>query len=68
MALRQALRTLVYGRLSIVAEEILWTLGRILTEYENEAFHLKQEMDHKLSLHDMAVKQGLNLHRAGWLN
>ena len=60
MALRQTLRTLVYGRLSIVAEEILWTVGRILTEYEDEAFHLKQEIDCKRRLVDMA------LDRAGW--
>ena len=61
MALLQTIVTsLVYGRLSAAAEEILRTVGRIVTEYEDEAFHLKQEIDCKRRLVDMA------LDRAGW--
>ena len=64
--LQTIVASLVYGRLSAAAEEILRTVGRILTEYEEEAFHLKQEIDHKVWLVDMALKQDFNLHRAGW--
>ena len=67
MALLQTIVTsLVYGRLSAAAEEILRTVGRILAEYEEEAFHLKQEIDNKRRLLDMALKPGLNINRAGW--
>ena len=66
MALLQTLTSLFYGRLSAAAEEIFGTVGGILTEYEDEAFHLKQEIDHKRRLLDMAVNPGFNLHRAGW--
>ena len=66
MALLQALTSLVYGRLSTAAEEIFGTVGRILAESEDEAFHLKQEIDHKRRLLDMALKPGLDINRAGW--
>ena len=66
MALLQTLTSLVYGRLSAAAEELLWTVGRILAEYEDEAFHLKQDIDSKSKLLDMALNSGFNLHGAGW--
>ena len=62
MALLQTLKSLVNERLSAAAEEIFGTVEKLVTEYYNEAFSLKQEIDHKSRLLDMA----LNLYRAGW--
>ena len=66
MALLQTLKSLVNQRLSAAAEEIFWVVGRILTEYEEEAFHIKQETDRKRRLLDMVLQPIVKLHRAGW--
>ena len=65
MASLLTLKSLVNERLSAAAEEILWTVGRILTEYEDEALSLKQEIDHKRNLLDRILKPYGKLHRAG---
>ena len=68
MALLQTLKSLVNERLSAAAEEIFGTVEHILTEYEDEAFSLKQEIDRKSRLLDMVLKPHIKLHRAGWYN
>ena len=60
------LKSLVNERLSAAAEEILRTVGRILTEYEDEALGLKQDIDRKQRLLDMILQPEIKLHRAGW--
>ena len=50
MASLQTLKSLVNERLSAAAEEIFCTLGIILTEYEEEAVCLKQEIDRQQKL------------------
>ena len=66
MALLQALASLVNKRLSAAAEEIFGTVGQIITEYEDEAFSLKKEIDRQNRLLDMVLKPHIKLHRAGW--
>ena len=51
MALLQTLKSLINERLSVAAEEIFGTIGSIIAKYEDEAFHLKQEIDHQRRLH-----------------
>ena len=65
-AVRQKLESFVKERLSAAAEEICGTLGRILTEYEDEASRLKQDIDCKRRLLDLILKPRVKLHRAGW--
>ena len=65
MALLQTLKSLVNKRLSAAAEEIFGSVGRILTEYEDEALALKQDIDHKRRLLDMILKPEIKLHRSG---
>ena len=60
------LESLVNERLSAAAEEILRTVGRILTEYKDEALGLKQDIDRKRRLLDMILQPEIKLHRAGW--
>ena len=60
MAFLQTLKSLVNERLSAAAEDLFVTVGRIVTEYEDTAFCLKQEIDHKRKLLDMELKP------AGW--
>ena len=59
------LKSLVNERLTAAAEEILGSVGRILTEYEDEALGLKQDIDCKRRLLDMILKPEIKLHRAG---
>ena len=66
MALLQTLKSLVNQRLSAAAEEILGIVGRILTEFEDEAFHIKKETDRQRRLLDMVLQPIVKLHRAGW--
>ena len=66
MALLQTLKSLVNQRLSAAAEEIFGVVGRILTEYEDEAFQIKQEIDRKRTLLDMISQTTVKLHKAGW--
>ena len=68
MALLQTLKSLVNERLSAAAEEIFGTVEHILTEYEDEALSLKQEIDRKSRLLDMVLKPYIKVHRAGWYN
>ena len=60
------LKSLVSERLSAAAEEIVGIVGRILTEYENEALGLKQDIDRKRRLLDRILQPEIKLHRAGW--
>ena len=60
MALLQTMRSLVNERLSAAAEEILWAVGQIVAEYEDEALYLKQEIDRQ--------SRRLDIYRAGWYN
>ena len=66
MALLQTLKSLVNQRLSAAAEEIFGVVGRILTEYEDEAFHIKEEIDNKRRLLDMVLQPFAELQRTGW--
>ena len=66
MALLQALASLVNKRLSAAAEEIFGTVGQIITEYEDEAFSLKKEIDRQSRLLDMVLNPHIKLHRTGW--
>ena len=66
MALLQTLKSLVNQRLSAAAEEIFGVVGRILTEFEDEAFHIKEEIDRKRTLLDMISQQIIAVNRAGW--
>ena len=68
MALLQTLKSLVNERLSAAAEEIFGAIGHIVREYEDEAFSLKQEINHKSRLLDMVLKPYIKLYRAGWYN
>ena len=65
MALLQTLKSLVNQRLSAAAEEIFEVVGRIVTEYENEAFHIKQETACRHRLLDRVLQPIIKLHRAG---
>ena len=47
MALLQTLHSLVNERLSAAAEEIFGAIARILTEYEDQAVLLRQEIEHQ---------------------
>ena len=59
MALLQTLNSLVNKQLSVAAvANILGIVGRIITEYEDQAFHFKQEIDRQ--------QHNADLHRAGW--
>ena len=60
------LKSLVNERLSAAAEEIFGGLERILTEYEDEALALKQDIDRKRRLLDLILQPEVKLHRAGW--
>ena len=66
MALLQTLKSLVNERLSAAAEEIFETVGQIVTEYEDEALYLKQEIDRQSRLLDMVLNPYIKLYRAGW--
>ena len=66
MALLQMMKSLVNKRLSAAAEEIFGRVGRILTEYEDEALALEQDIDRKRRLLDMILQPEIKLHRAGW--
>ena len=66
MSLLQTLKSLVNERLSAAAEEIFGTVGQIVTEYEDEAFSLKQEIDRQSRLLDMVLNPYIKLYRAGW--
>ena len=50
MALLQTLQSLVTERLSAAAEEIFGAIARILTEYEDQAILLRQELERQRSL------------------
>ena len=65
MALLQKLKSLVNERLSAAAEEIFGTVGQIVTEYEDEAYSLKQEIDRQRRLLDMVLKPYDTFFRAG---
>ena len=66
MALLQTLDFLINKQLSAAAaEEILGIVGRIMTEYENQAFLFKQEIDRQgRQLGDL--QSSAELERAGW--
>ena len=66
MALLQKLKSLVNERLSAAAEEIFGTVGQIVTEYEDEAYSLKKEIDRQRRRLDMVLKPYIKLSRAGW--
>ena len=66
MDLLQTLKSLVNQKLSAAAEDIFGIVGRILTDYEDEAFRIKQETAHKRRLLDMVLQPIVKLHRAGW--
>ena len=67
MALLQTLDFLVNKRLSAAAaEEILGIVGRIITEYEDQAFLFKQEIELQRSQLDIVLQTDAELHRAGW--
>ena len=68
MALMQAVKFLVNQRLSAAAEDILGTVGHIITEFEDEALSLKQQIDHQCRLLDMVLAPYAQVHRAGWYN
>ena len=60
MALLQALASLVNKRLTAAAEEIFGTVGQIITEYEDEAFSLKKEIDRQSRILDMVYNHTSN--------
>ena len=67
MALLQTLDFLVNKQLSAAAaEEILGIVGRIITEYEDQAFLFKQEIELQRSQLDIVLQTDAELHRAGW--
>ena len=66
----QALKSLVNKsinkRLSAAAaEEIFDIVGRIITEYEDQVFCSKQEIERQRRLLDMVLKPHIKLHRSG---
>ena len=61
MALLQALNSLVNKQLTAAAvDDILGIVGKIITEYKDQAFYFKQEIDRQ--------QHNPDLHRAGWWN
>ena len=67
MALVQILQSLVNRQLSAAAaEEILRIVGRIITEYENQAFCFRQEIDRQRRHLGIVVEPDAGLHIAGW--
>ena len=71
MALLQALKSLVNKKINKVlsaaaAQEIFEMVGRIITEYEDQAFCSKQEIERQRRLLDMVLNPHIKLHRSGW--
>ena len=71
MALLQALKALVNKNINKIlsaaaAEEVFEMVGRIITEYEDQAFCSKQEIERQRRLLDMGLKPQIKLHRSGW--
>ena len=64
MVLLQALASLVNKRLSAAAQEIFGGVGQIITEYEDEAFSLKKEIERQSRLLDMVLKSYIR--EPGW--
>ena len=72
MDLLQTLKSELNKRLNkllsaAAAQEIFEIIGRIVTEYEEQAFCSKQEIDRQRRLLDMVLKPHIKLHRSGWL-
>ena len=66
MALLQTLNSMVNQQLSAAAvNEILAIVGRIITEYEEQAFCFKQEIDSQRKQLDADLHRA-ELHGAGW--
>ena len=66
MALLQALASLVNKRLSAAAQEIFGSVGQMITEYEDEAFSLKKDIERQSRLLDMGLKSYIR--EPGWYN
>ena len=64
MALLQVLASLVNRRLSAAAQEIFETVGQMITQYEDEAFSLKEDIEQQSSLLDMILKS--HIREKGW--
>ena len=64
MALLQALASLVNKRLSAAAQEIFGSVGQMITEYEDEAFSLKKDIERQSRLLDMVLKSYIR--EPGW--
>ena len=65
MALLQALASLVNKRLSAAAQEIFGSVGQMITEYEDEAFSLKKDIERQSRLLDMVLKSK-DIGEKGW--
>ena len=65
MALLQTLKSFVNERLSTAAEEICVVVERIITEYEDQAFSSKQQIEQQQRILDAVLKPDIKLHKTG---
>ena len=67
LALLQTLKSLVNKQLSAAAvNEIIVKVGRIITEYEDQASCFRQEIDRQRRHLGIVVEPDAGLHIAGW--